>query len=158
MDTPNPVTIYTDGACLGNPGPGGYGVIVRNDGRRIEKSGGFRLTTNNRMEITAAIVALETLPERCKVSLYSDSSYLVNAMTLGWVKNWKKNNWIKSDKKPALNADLWEKLYKLCEKHEVEFKWVRSHHGNPDNEKCDRLATGAARGPDLKEDKGYEKG
>lgn len=134
------VIIYTDGACSGNPGPGGWAAILTFGKHERELSGGEAQTTNNRMELTAAIKALEALNEPCTVTLHSDSQYLVNAMTKGWAISWKKNNWIKSDKKPALNSDLWERLLELCRIHKVEFVWVRGHDGHEYNERCDRLA------------------
>lgn len=146
------VTIYTDGACHGNPGPGGYGVVLIYGENRKELSGGFSNTTNNRMEMMAAIRALEALKGRCKVTLYSDSRYLIDAIMLGWVKRWKANGWMRNKKEPALNVDLWERLLSLIEKHEVEFHWVRGHAGNPENERCDALANEAARKPDLPPD------
>ncbi|SHF34264.1 ribonuclease HI [Desulforamulus putei] len=146
------VTIYTDGACSGNPGPGGYGVVMLYKDHRKELSGGFRDTTNNRMELLAAIVALENLKERCSVTLYTDSQYLYNAMEKGWAKKWRANGWMRNPKEPALNADLWERLLKLCEYHHVKFVWVRGHAGNPENERCDRLAVEAAKQPDLPPD------
>mgnify|MGYP003335611812 CR=1 FL=1 len=150
------VIIYTDGACLGNPGPGGYGVLLRYGSQQKHLSGGFRLTTNNRMEILAAIEGLEALKEPCKVSLYSDSQYLVDAMMKGWAVRWQKNNWKRNQKERAKNIDLWQKLLDLCQQHQVNFIWVRGHNGNPDNEYCDRLAFGAAQQPDLPADFGYE--
>lgn len=146
------VTIYTDGACSGNPGPGGYGVVLLYKGHRKELSGGFSNTTNNRMEILAAIVGLEQLKEKCSVTLYTDSQYVVNAIEQGWAKKWRANGWMRNKKEPALNADLWERLLKLCELHQVKFVWVRGHAGNPENERCDRLAVEAARQPDLPPD------
>jgi ribonuclease HI len=137
------VDIYTDGACSSNPGPGGFGAVLVYNGTEKELSGGFPETTNNRMELTAAIEGLSALKERCDVTLYSDSRYLVDAVEKGWIYSWRKNGWKKSDKKPVLNIDLWEKLCDLLEKHEVEFKWVRGHAGHPMNERCDRLAAGA---------------
>lgn len=134
------VDIYTDGACSGNPGPGGWAAILVYKKTEKEISGGEPQTTNNRMELTAAIKALEALNEPCSVSLYSDSQYVINGITKGWAKTWRKNNWVKSDKKPALNPDLWEKLLGLCEVHEVKFVWVRGHDGNEYNERCDVLA------------------
>lgn len=134
------VEIYTDGACSGNPGPGGYGVIMKYKGNVKELSGGAADTTNNRMEMTAVITALEALKEPCEVELYSDSKYIIDAVTKGWAEGWKRNNWIKSDKKPALNSDLWEKLLGLLKKHKVNFIWVKGHAGHPDNERCDQLA------------------
>jgi ribonuclease HI len=134
------VYIHTDGACSGNPGPGGWAAILKYGKHERELSGGEPQTTNNRMELTAAIKALEALTEPCLVTLYSDSKYLIDGMTKGWAKSWRKNNWIKSDKKPALNPDLWERLLDLCERHKVEFVWVRGHDGDEYNERCDRLA------------------
>lgn len=141
------VDIYTDGACKGNPGPGGYGVVLIYRETEKQMSRGYRNTTNNRMELLAAITALEALNESCHVTLYSDSQYLINGLTKGWAKKWKANNWIKSDKKKALNTDLWEKLLKLEEEHEIEYVWVRGHNGNKYNEICDRLAVEAATSP-----------
>ncbi|MCR5729993.1 MAG: ribonuclease HI [Ruminococcus sp.] len=134
------VEIFTDGACSGNPGPGGYGVVLRYGTREKELSGGDSSTTNNRMELLGVITGLAALKEPCQVTLTTDSKYVVDSITKGWVYNWKKNNWIKSDKKPALNVDLWEKLLPLLEKHKVKFNWVKGHAGHPENERCDRLA------------------
>ncbi len=149
------VTIYTDGACLGNPGPGGYGVVLLYGGERKELSGGFRRTTNNRMELMAAIVALETLREKCRVTLYSDSEYLVKAISQGWAQRWRANNWKRNKREKALNADLWEKLLQLCEYHDVRFQWVKGHARSPENIRCDELALEAARQPDLPVDEVY---
>jgi ribonuclease HI len=148
--------IYTDGACLGNPGPGGYGVIIESGGTRVEKYGGFRLTTNNRMEITAAISGLEFLTQKCSVMLFSDSQYLVRAMTEGWAVKWKSRGWMRNSKDKALNPDLWERLLKLCARHDVEFRWVRGHNNHTENERCDHLANEAAKRADLPMDEGYE--
>lgn len=137
------VEIYCDGACSGNPGPGGYGAILVYKSYEKEMSGGERSTTNNRMELMAAITALEALTEPCRVILTSDSQYLVNGINLGWAKQWKLNNWIKNDKKPALNADLWGRLLTLLEIHDVTLVWVKGHAGHPYNERCDRLAVAA---------------
>jgi len=134
------VEIFTDGACSGNPGPGGYGVVLRYGENEKELSGGDSNTTNNRMELLGVIVALSALKEPCKVVLTTDSKYVVDSVTKGWVYGWKKKGWIKSDKKPALNVDLWEQLLPLLEKHEVDFNWVKGHAGHPENERCDRLA------------------
>lgn len=134
------VDIYTDGACKGNPGAGGYAAILVYKGIEKEVSGGDKLTTNNRMELTAAIKGLEMLKEPCGVNLYSDSKYLVDAITKGWAKSWKAKGWKKADGKPALNVDLWEKLLLLLDKHEVNFVWVKGHDGHVYNERCDRLA------------------
>lgn len=149
------ITIYTDGACLKNPGLGGYGVVLLYGDHRKELSGGFRLTTNNRMEIFAAIAGLESLKEPCKVDLYSDSQYVVNAISKGWAKRWQSKAWMRNDKDKALNPDLWERLLHLCDRHQVTFHWVRGHSGNVENERCDRLATTAAKGDNLPEDEGY---
>jgi ribonuclease HI len=154
-DTLKKVTIYTDGACQGNPGPGGYGVVLLYGGRRRELSGGFRHTTNNRMEVLAAIEGLSALRERCAVSLYTDSQYLSNAITKGWAKRWKANGWKRNKDEYAVNPDLWERLLDLCAFHLVEFIWVRGHAGNPENERCDYLSVTAALGKDLPEDTEY---
>ena len=134
------VNIFTDGACKGNPGPGGWGAILDYKGTRRELSDGEPQTTNNRMELSAVIAALSALTEPCEVTLTSDSKYVVDAVGKGWVYGWKKKGWIKSDKKPALNVDLWEMLLPLLEKHKVTFNWVKGHAGHPENERCDRLA------------------
>lgn len=134
------IEIFTDGACSGNPGPGGYGVILRYKGTSKELWGGDPSTTNNRMELTAVITALSALKEPCEVELYSDSKYIIDAVTKGWAKKWRANNWVKSDKKKALNSDLWEKLLDLLEVHKVNFNWVKGHAGHPENERCDKLA------------------
>ena len=134
------VEIFTDGACSGNPGPGGWGAILRYKGVEKELSGGEPQTTNNRMELTAVISALSALKEPCNVQLYSDSKYIIDAVTKGWAKSWKAKGWIKADKKPALNSDLWDTLLSLLDKHTVEFIWVKGHAGHPENERCDTLA------------------
>lgn len=134
------VEIFTDGACSGNPGPGGWGAVLRYGSAEKELSGGAADTTNNRMELSAVIAALSALKEPCMVTLTSDSKYVIDAVTKGWAKKWQANGWVKSDKKPALNADLWEKLLALLEKHDVRFVWVKGHAGHPENERCDRLA------------------
>ena len=138
------VSIYTDGACSGNPGPGGWAAILSYQGTEKELSGGEADTTNNRMELTAVIRALACLKESCHVDLYSDSSYVINALEKGWVYGWKKRGWIKSDKKPALNTDLWEELLELIAKHEVCYHWVKGHAENPYNNRCDKMAVAAA--------------
>ena len=135
------VTIYTDGACSGNPGPGGWGAILRYQGKEKELSGGAKQTTNNRMELMGVISALQALKEPCVVELYSDSKYVVDALEKGWAESWKKKGWIKSDKKPALNTDLWEELLTLCHMHEVHCNWVKGHAENEYNNSCDQLAT-----------------
>ena len=134
------VTIYTDGACSGNPGPGGWGAVLSWNGREKELSGGEAQTTNNRMELTAVISALEALKEPCIVELYSDSKYVIDALEKGWALSWRKKNWIKSDKKPALNPDLWEKLLNLTEIHTMRCHWVKGHADNEYNNRCDALA------------------
>ena len=134
------VTLDTDGACSGNPGPGGWGAILEYNGHRRELSGGEENTTNNRMELTAVIRGLQALNQSCIVELYSDSKYVIDALEKGWAWGWKKRGWIKSDKKPALNPDLWERLLDLLAKHEYEFEWVKGHAGHPENERCDKLA------------------
>lgn len=150
------VTIYTDGACIGNPGPGGYGVVLIYGTHRKELSGGFRLTTNNRMEIMAAIVALNVLKTRCSVAVYTDSQYVSEAISKGWAKRWRANGWRRNDKVRAKNADLWTKLLDLCSLHEVAFVWVRGHAGDRENERCDQLSVFAAEAPNLSIDVGYE--
>jgi ribonuclease HI len=150
------VAIYTDGGCEPNPGPGGYGLVLFHPKKRVEVSGGFRLTTNNRMEIFAAIKGLELLKQPCKVTLCSDSQYLVEAVMKGWAAKWKKNGWWLNNKERAKNIDLWEKLLALCETHQVEFRWVKGHAGNRENERCDHLSLSALRQPNLPVDDGYE--
>jgi ribonuclease HI len=150
------IEIYTDGGCEPNPGPGGYGVVLLHPKKRLEASGGFRLTTNNRMEIVAAIKGLELLKQCCKVVLYSDSKYLVDAIMEGWAVSWKKRGWWRTRKERAANADLWERLLALCAAHEVEFRWVKGHAGNRENERCDELSMVALRPADLPADEGYE--
>ena len=135
------VDIYTDGACRGNPGRGGWGAILVYGGVEKELSGGERETTNNRMELTAVISALKALREPCEVTLTSDSKYVIDAITKGWAVSWRAKGWRKADKSPALNVDLWEVLLGLLEKHKVEFVWVHGHTGHPYNERCDVLAT-----------------
>ncbi len=134
------VEIFTDGACSGNPGPGGYGVVMRYKGIEKELSGGDSQTTNNRMELSAVIAGLSALKEPCEVIITSDSKYVIDAVQKGWAEKWRANNWIKSDKKKALNSDLWEELLSLLDKHKVEFIWVKGHAGHPENERCDELA------------------
>ncbi|MDR2531395.1 MAG: ribonuclease HI [Oscillospiraceae bacterium] len=138
--TKEKVRIFTDGACSGNPGPGGWGAILRFRGREKELRGSDPDTTNNRMELTAVIEALSALKYPCSVILQTDSRYVVDGIEKGWAESWKKNNWIKSDRKPALNSDLWERLLGLCATHEVEFIWVKGHAGHAENERCDKLA------------------
>ena len=134
------VEIFTDGACSGNPGPGGWGAVLRYGNIEKELSGGERETTNNRMELTAAIMALRALKEPCNVTLTTDSKYLADGIGKGWAESWRKNGWRKADKKPALNTDLWEELLELFAKHSVTIVWVKGHNGHPENERCDALA------------------
>jgi len=134
------VEIFTDGACSGNPGPGGWGAVLRYNGHEKELSGGEKNTTNNRMELTAVIRALEQLKEPCKVTLTTDSKYVSDGIGKGWAESWQKNGWRKADKKPALNPDLWERLLELLKIHNVTINWVKGHAGHPENERCDKLA------------------
>lgn len=154
------VIIYTDGACTGNPGPGGYGVVMNYGLHRKELSGGFRLTTNNRMEILGCIVGLSTLKEPCDVTLYSDSRYVIDAISKSWAINWKKRGWKRKGEngelKDALNSDLWQQMLDLCDKHRIHFVWVRGHSGNEGNERCDELARAAAATSPLAIDVVYE--
>ena len=138
------VDIYTDGACKGNPGPGGWGAVLVCQGHERELHGGEAQTTNNRMELTAAIAALEALTRPCEVTLTSDSKYLVDGITKGWAASWRAKGWKKSDKSPALNPDLWARLLDLLETHEVTFVWVKGHAGHPYNERCDEMAVAEA--------------
>ena len=138
------VEIFTDGACSGNPGPGGWGAILRYNEHENEISGGEAVTTNNRMEISAVIGALSLLKEPCNVTLYSDSQYVCNALKLGWAKKWKANGWMRNKKEKALNPELWDKLLSLCDIHNVDVVWVKGHAGHPENERCDRLAVAEA--------------
>ncbi len=151
------VTIHTDGACLGNPGPGGWAAVLRHNDVEKELSGGFSQTTNNRMEILAAIAGLEALKQPCRVELYTDSQYLRDAVEKRWLAAWQRNGWQTSAKKPVKNKDLWLRLLPLLQKHQVTFRWVRGHSGNPDNERCDQLARTAAQSPGLEADPGYPK-
>lgn len=152
------VVIYTDGACLGNPGPGGYGAVLLYDGNRKEIAEGFRRTTNNRMEILAAIKALGTLMRPSQVTLYSDSKYVVNAIEQRWAERWRANHWRRNKKDLALNPDLWGKLLDLCEIHDVTFQWVKGHAGIRENERSDQLAVEAASSNPRQTDVGYEYG
>lgn len=139
------VDIFTDGACSGNPGPGGYGVILRYKGVNKELSGGEPNTTNNRMELTAVIRALSLLKEPCIVELWSDSKYVIDGLSKGWAKGWKAKGWVKSDKKPALNPDLWEQLLALTDRHQLRYHWVKGHAENPYNNRCDEMAVAESR-------------
>ncbi|RUO78899.1 ribonuclease HI [Idiomarina tyrosinivorans] len=149
------VQIYTDGSCLGNPGPGGYGVVMRYGEHSKEMSAGYRLTTNNRMELLAAIVALEALTRTCQVDITTDSQYVKNGIQ-SWLANWKRKGWRTSAKKPVKNVDLWQRLDKACQPHEVRWHWVKGHSGHPENERCDELARSAAESPNLLEDNGFD--
>ena len=151
------VTIYTDGGCQGNPGPGGYGAVLLYGKHRKEISGGYKLTTNNRMELLACIAALEALKEKCDVTVYSDSKYVVDSIAKGWAKRWRANGWKRNKKDKAENPDLWERLLDLCEQHTIRFNWVKGHAGNKENERCDTLAGEAAKQDNLLEDEKYEK-
>lgn len=150
------VVIHTDGGAQKNNGAGGYGVVLRFGEQSKELSGGFRRTTNNRMEIMACIQGLAALKRPSQVVLFSDSLYVVNSMTKGWARRWQANGWMRGKDKPAENADLWAQLLELCDRHQVEFRWLKGHAGHPDNERCDQLATSAAQGKDLPTDMGYE--
>ena len=151
------VTVYTDGSCIGNPGPGGYGVILDYRGHRREISGGYRKTTNNRMELLAAIQALGALKEPCDVTLYSDSEYLVRAMNEHWPHSWRRKGWRRKGNQSVANPDLWTSLLDMCKKHRVQFCWVKGHVGQPENERCDELAVVAARSGELLADAEYER-
>jgi len=153
--TTDQVTIYSDGACLGNPGRGGYGTVMLFGDHRKELQQGYRQTTNNRMELLGAIVGLEALSRPCTVDLYSDSTYVVNAMSKGWLKGWQKRGWKTASKQPVKNQDLWRRLIAAVGDHEVRWHWVKGHSGDPENERCDTLAVEAANGPDLLDDEGF---
>ncbi len=144
--------LYSDGACSGNPGPGGFGVILECNGATKELSGGFTGTTNNRMELMGVIVGLESLKEQCGVTVVSDSKYVVDAMEKGWAAKWRAKGWMRNNKDKALNPDLWQRLLDLCSKHRVKFTWVNGHAGHPQNERCDELAVAATRNPNLPPD------
>jgi ribonuclease HI len=150
------VIIYSDGGCLGNPGPGGYGVVLLYKNQRKELSQGYMLPTNNRMELLGSIRGLEALKKPSRVAFYTDSQYVVNGITKGWAKKWQANNWMRSVTQEAKNADLWKQLLELCTSHEVKFYWVRGHVGVQENERCDELATQSARQRNLLIDKGYQ--
>lgn len=154
------LTAWTDGACSGNPGPGGYGVVLRWNAHRKELSRGYRKTTNNRMEILAVIATLEALTEPCKIRIHSDSQYVVNAIRQGWARKWRSNGWMRNKKEEALNPDLWERLLRLLDTggHRVELVWVRGHAGDEENERADQLAVAALREADLAVDEIYERG
>jgi ribonuclease HI len=157
-DTTGKILVYTDGGCLGNPGPGGYGAVILEGEERTELARGFRLTTNNRMELMACIASLEALKAPSDVILHSDSRYVVNGMSKGWARKWRASNWMRTKQDAAENADLWARLLDVADIHRVEFVWVRGHAGHEENERCDALATGAAAGSDLAEDEAYVQG
>ncbi|MBD1555986.1 ribonuclease HI [Vibrio sp. S9_S30] len=148
------VEVFTDGSCLGNPGPGGYGIVLRYKQTEKNLSKGYRLTTNNRMEMMAAVVALKSLKEPCRVILTTDSQYVRQGITQ-WIHNWKKRGWKTADKKPVKNADLWQELDKETARHDVDWRWVKGHAGHRENEICDELARTAAEAP-TEEDTGYQ--
>ncbi len=150
------VFLYTDGACSGNPGPGGYGAILVYNGHEKVISAGYKTTTNNRMELLGVIVGLSVLKEPCVVQLYTDSKYVSEAIEKGWAVSWRDNGWRKKDKKPAKNPDLWEQLLELLEKHKVEIHWLKGHAGHEYNERCDQLAVAAYMSENLLEDENYE--
>lgn len=152
------VTIYTDGSAIGNPGPGGYGAVLLYGDHRKELSGGFRKTTNNRMELLACIKALKALKYPCSVILHSDSRYVVDGLEKGWAKKWQSQGWMRNKDEAAKNADLWSQLLNLCDAHQVAFEWVKGHAGNPENQLCDALANGAAQQAGLPPDNNYEQG
>lgn len=157
IDETGKIVIYTDGGALGNPGPGGYGAVIADGSKSKELSKGFRLTTNNRMELMACIEGLKAVKKSSPIVLYSDSKYVVDGITKGWARKWRANGWMRTKSDPAINPDLWDNLLKLCEKHDVTFCWVKGHAGIDGNERCDTLATGAASGSDLAVDTAYEK-
>lgn len=154
------VHLFTDGSCLGNPGPGGWAAILRlvTSGQEKELSGGYARTTNNRMEIISVLEGLRSLTEPCLVEVFSDSQYVCNTVQKGWLTSWRKNHWVKADKKPVKNRDLWEALYPLLVRHQVTFRWLRGHNGHPENERCDELARTEAARPGLPPDTGLDKG
>jgi ribonuclease HI len=158
LDDRERIDVYTDGGALGNPGPGGYGVVILDPSGRRELSGGFRRTTNNRMELTACIAALKQFDAPTALRLHSDSSYVVNGIEKGWAIKWRRNGWMRGADAPAENADRWSELLSLCEFHDVRFVWVRGHAGNVENERCDRLAVAAAQQRNLPPDLPYETG
>ena len=153
--SPDGVTIYTDGACRGNPGPGGYGAIIVAERERIELAKGYRWTTNNRMELMACIAALGSLKAPAEVTLFTDSRYVVHGIDRGWARKWRANGWMRTKSEAAQNSDLWAELLTLCDRHRVRFVWIEGHAGHPENERCDRLAVAAAQGAVLSDDRPY---
>lgn len=158
MPMTDKIIIHTDGACSGNPGPGGYGAVMQYGKHRNELSGGFRRTTNNRMELLAVIEGLQLLNRPCEVTVFSDSKYIVDAVNKGWAERWQANGWKRNKREKALNPDLWAKLLKLLDTHDVSLQWVKGHAGNPGNERADALAVAASQGGDLAIDEEYEAG
>lgn len=150
------ITIHTDGAASGNPGPGGYGAVLESGKHRRELWGGYRRTTNNRMELLGAIVGIEALKRPCRIVLWSDSQYLVHALTKGWLEGWQKRGWRTSGKEPVKNQDLWQRLLRAVDPHTIEWRWVRGHTGDVENERCDQLAVAAANGAELLDDVGFD--
>ncbi len=150
------IIIYTDGSSRGNPGPGGYGTVLIYQGHKKELNQGYKKTTNNRMEIMAAIAGLESLKEPCKVTIYSDSKYVVDSMDKGWLFGWKKKGWSRGPKKPLKNADLWKRMDLATQGHDISWKWVKGHAGIPENERCDELANEAAESPNKPVDEGFK--
>ncbi|WP_343219701.1 ribonuclease HI [Oceaniferula marina] len=150
------ISIYTDGSSRGNPGPGGFGTLLVYNGHCKELSGGFAKTTNNRMEILAALKGIEALSEPCKITLYSDSKYLIDAMDKGWIHGWRKKGWSRGPNKPLKNADLWQRMSKAVQKHQISWQWVKGHAGHRENERCDALATAAADRKGNPPDPGFE--
>ena len=150
------IDMYTDGASSGNPGPGGYGVILKYKDHIKELSGGFRKTTNNRMELKAVIEGLKSLKEKCKVNIYSDSKYIVDAIEQEWIYKWKNLGWRRNKKQKLLNPDLWKELFNLLQKHKIKLFWIKGHSAHPENERCDYLAVKASQQPNLQADKYFE--
>ena len=158
MSVSSKITIHTDGACSGNPGPGGYGTVMQYGKHRMELSAGFRKTTNNRMELLAVIEGLQALNRPCEVTVFSDSKYIVDAVNKGWARRWQANGWKRNKRERALNPDLWDELLRLLDEHTVSLRWVKGHAGNPGNERADALAVAASKGDSLAIDEGYEAG
>ena len=150
------VEIHTDGACRGNPGPGGYGVVMVSGKHRLELSQGYRRTTNNRMELLAAVAALEALKSPCRVKFVSDSLYVINAMKKGWLLGWKSRGWLTASKQPVKNKKLWKRLEEAAAPHQIDWTWIRGHSGHRENERCDELAVAASQNSELLEDSGFE--
>jgi ribonuclease HI len=156
--SPDDVIIFTDGACRGNPGPGGYGAIIVTGEEQIELAKGYRRTTNNRMELMACIAAIGSLKSPTEVTVFTDSRYVVHGIEKGWARKWRANSWMRTKSEAAQNSDLWAELLALCDRHRVRFLWIEGHAGHAENERCDRLAVAAAQGTDLNEDRAYVEG